>query len=772
MKTHLFLGLAAVAGILPALAAAQGTKLWTVDRYDEMERGQTQGVAIRSDGRLQPAPATSLLYQTTGNYVWAVASDAAGNAYLGMAGTAAGGAVVMKVAPGGKAVKVFEGKELGVQALRLGPDGRIYAATSPDGKVYRLGATPAEAVVVFNPADMPEKPKYLWDLAFAPRPKSSRDATDLYIAAGAPAVVYRVPLGNSGKPEVAFKTADQHVRCLLAAPDGILWAGTDGSGVVYRFDTRNTSARPLAAYAAPRREITSLALDPAGNIYLAGVGTRPAANTPQSGLPPLPVTGAVGVTVTFSQPGSSNAAATNTLIPEGSEIYRIAAADGSPSKLVTFKEDVVYALAFDDNSLLAATGNRGRIYRVDVATGSDSAGRFADVAHLEASQAMAFAAIPGGQIVGTSNSGKVYRLEDRPAANATYTSEVFDAGGFAQWGRVETEATAAGTYDLFERTGNVENPAMGWSEWIPVSQNGPSHSSPNQNGPMSLPGGRFAQWKAVLRTGAAVDSVSLNYLGKNLAPVVDEIVVQTGARVAGSQPAQNPTVQVSFPPASGTAIPVFQQDPNTQPLLAQKDRSGITARWAAHDDNGDDLMFSVWYRGIGEHTWRLLKDKISDRFLSFDAGLLPDGRYELKVIASDAPVHSDAETLTSERVSSQFVVDTTPPVPGVLAANTTASVAKTGTTTPIVSEIHATFSARDATTPIARAEYSIDAGPWQYLEPVGRVSDSLEEHYDFSVPLVPSAVPPHTPADPAEHVLAVRVYDRFDNVVSVKTVVR
>ena len=90
---------AVAGGILPCLAAAQGTKLWTVDRYDQLERGQTEGVAIRSDGRLQPGPASSLLYQTTGNYVWSVAADAAGNAYVGMGGTAAGGAAVMRIPP-------------------------------------------------------------------------------------------------------------------------------------------------------------------------------------------------------------------------------------------------------------------------------------------------------------------------------------------------------------------------------------------------------------------------------------------------------------------------------------------------------------------------------------------------------------------------------------------------------------------------------------------------------------------------------------------------
>jgi len=134
------------------MAAAQGTKQWTVSRYDEMERGTASGVAIRSDGRIEAGPATSLLYETGGNYVWSLAADAAGNAYLGMGGTAASGAVVMKVAPDGKAAKVFAGRELAVQALRLGADGAMYAATSPDGKLYRLGATPADAVVVFDPA--------------------------------------------------------------------------------------------------------------------------------------------------------------------------------------------------------------------------------------------------------------------------------------------------------------------------------------------------------------------------------------------------------------------------------------------------------------------------------------------------------------------------------------------------------------------------------------------------------------------------------------------
>jgi len=759
----------ALCGVLPRAMLAQGTKLWTVSRYDEMERGTAVGVAIRGDGQIEAGPAASLLYATGGNYVWSVASDAAGNTYVGMGGTAAGGAVVMRVAPDGKATKIFEGKELGVQAMRVGSDGSVYVATSPDGKVYRLGPGGGDigqypVSVVFDAALTDEKPKYLWDIAL--KNGGAGAAGEIYIAAGAPAAVYRRPAG-AGKPEVAFRTVDQHIRCLLMGPDGTLWAGSDGSGVVYKFDTKVAGAKPFAVYSAPKREITALAMDAAGNVFAAGVGARQAANAPggmtSPGLPPLPVTGSMGVTITFAQPGSANAASTNTLIPEGSEIYRIAA-DGSPEKLAALKDDVVYALEFHNGSLLAATGNRGRVYRVETggAGGSgdgsnDEAGRFTDVAALEAAQGMAFAAVPGGLVVGTSNSGKVFRLENKPAAIATYTSEVFDAQGFSQWGRVEARPEPAGGtgagFDLYVRSGNVESPLLGWSEWAPVSK----------QGEVTVPGGRFAQWKAVLRAGGTVESVGLNYLEKNLAPVVDDVVVQPGARVAANPPqAQNAMVQVAFPAAAGANVQGFVPDANAQPLMAQKDKTAVTVRWSAHDDNGDDLIFAVWYRGVGERNWRLLKDKIADKYLSFDSALLPDGSYEVKLVASDSPAHPAAEALEGERLSGEFVVDTTPPVPGPLVATLVAG-------SPV--KIHATFAAKDATSPIAHAEYSVDAGPWQYLEPIGRVSDSLEERYDFTA-VIPAATATTPVTDAREHVLAVRVYDRYENAAAVKAVVR
>src|SRR5260370_1442117 len=95
--------------LLPGLASAQGTKLWSVSRYDEMEKGSTEGVAIRSDGRLEAGPANSLLYATGKSYVWSMGSDAAGDGYLGLGGAASGAAAVRKVAAEGEGSQVFSG---------------------------------------------------------------------------------------------------------------------------------------------------------------------------------------------------------------------------------------------------------------------------------------------------------------------------------------------------------------------------------------------------------------------------------------------------------------------------------------------------------------------------------------------------------------------------------------------------------------------------------------------------------------------------------------
>jgi hypothetical protein len=259
-----------------------------------------------------------------------------------------------------------------------------------------------------------------------------------------------------------------------------------------------------------------------------------------------------------------------------------------------------------------------------------------------------------------------------------------------------------------------------------------------------------------------IDDVLLNYLPKNVAPEIDDIVVQPGYHY---QPI--PHVTGSEPPAPGQ--PRF--DP---PPPAVRDRDSIGIRWSAHDDNDDQLVYSVYYRGDGESRWLLLKNDLSDRYYSFDASLLPDGGYTVKVIASDAPSHSPGEALYAERVSARFEVDTTAPVIDNLTATFDRNLDDRQIGKQIGMQIHVRFRASDSFSPIKRAEYSLDGGDWQFVEPVGHLSDSKTEDYDFrlAVPQPEAAAAPMAGNIANDHVVVVRAYDRFDNLATAKTVIR
>ncbi|HZZ39399.1 MAG TPA: hypothetical protein VFE06_09725 [Acidobacteriaceae bacterium] len=726
--------------LVASLAHAQGTRLWTESRFEDLERGTPNGVAITSDGHLIPGPAVKPIFTTPSTYVWSEAADREGNVYLAT-GTPA---TVLRVAPDGKSTTLFTSSEMSVQVVRVGPEGDIYVATLPSGKVYRISPhaenrNDDNATVVFDPAGTKEKPKYVWDLAFDAQGR-------LYIATGGPAAIYRItPGGNASTPNRAdlfFKSDEEHIRCIAFDKAGNLIAGSDGTGLIYRIDPAGNA---FVLYDAPRKEITSLAVAPDGTIYAAGVGDK-GRNT----LPPLAVTGqaTVTATITIIQPGSVQAFSGNTLVPGGSELYEIPHGNGPPRRIWAGKDDILYALAWTPDGVLAATGNRGRIYRIH------EDGTWADIAHLEASQVTGFADSPQGFYVSTANSGRLYLLSHGPAPEGTYTSEVFDAGVFAQWGRAEVElgaGTQTSALQMLARAGNIENPERAWGDWQQFTPD---------TGAIGIPSSRFMQWKVVEHPGTSLGAVSINYLPVNLPPVVDEIVVVPAARASENPqpPGQTQPVTINFPSTQANTVN-FNQETGKEPLAAFKDRTAVTVRWAAHDDNGDDLSFTLYYRGESERNWELLRDHLRERYYSFDASRLPDGPYRIKIVASDAPSHNPGNALTGDGISDEFVIDTTPPVVSGLQAGL------------VNGKIHVLLTATDATSPVSHAEYSIDAGRWQYIAPIGNIADSLTERFDFDASIPAPRPDAALPVDRTEHVIAIRVFDRYDNAVTVKTVV-
>jgi sugar lactone lactonase YvrE len=724
---------------LSAYALAEGTRTWEQSKFDELTKGTANGIALRSEGGLELAPAFKALATTPSTYIWSIASDSAGNIYA----AAGSPARVYRITPDGQSTTIFEPQELQVQALVVDKRGIVYAATSPDGKVYRLepprpqSAKGAEADATASWSATPyfdPGSKYIWDIVLD-------KAGTLYVATGDHGEVFKV--SSNGQHSLLFKSDEVHIRVLALDPNGNLIAGSDGSGLIYRIAPNGDA---FVLYSAPKKEITALAIDGAGNIYAAAAGEKrsgsttqqmgalvsPALNQPASG-------GGGNITVTAAP------AAPSTPFPSpgagatgGSEIYRIAP-DGAPSRLWTSHDDLVYALGFDQHGrLLAGTGNRGHIFAIN---GVDD---FTDLIKASATQITAFAAAPGGGLYASgSNLGKVFVLGPGPESEGSYESDVFDAHGFSLWGRATMRSF--GNVELYARSGNVDNPDRNWSPWTRVDLSAGSE--------LKVPPARFVQWKSVLHAGnpaPRVDDVWLNYLPKNVAPEIDEITVQPGYHYQAI-----PHVTGSDPSAIGQA----RFDPPPPPV---RDRDSIAVRWQAHDDNDDQLVYTLYYRGDGESRWLLLKSNLSDRYYSLDASLLPDGGYTVKVIASDAPSHSPGEALYAERVSARFEVDATAPVIDKLTAMLDGK------------QIHVRFRASDSFSAIKRAEYSLDGGDWQFVEPIGQLSDSKTEDYDFHVhvPQVETAPVPMADSTGHDHVIVVRAYDRFDNLATAKSVIR
>ncbi|MDP9338887.1 MAG: hypothetical protein M3P45_08470 [Acidobacteriota bacterium] len=743
---------------------AEHTRHWRVTTYDEFLKGTAHGVAVRSDGRLELAPKFTLVADADASYLWSLRTGAKGVLY------ASGGSPAKVVRfDANKPATVFESSDLSAQAIAFDPQGNLYVGTSPDGKVYRVSSS-GEKSVFFEP-----KTKYIWDLAFSP------DGT-LYVATGDKGQIFSVH--PSGQGELFYSSDEAHIRVLAFDPAGNLIAGTEPSGRVLRVsrggekssgENKSRDKSPAASaegfvlYETPKREVTALAIAPDGTIYVSAIGERQHNVTPP---PSSVITNPQGTTtITPGTVAASSQPVTQPVFVAfpallTSSIYRLSPA-GAPDELWSSREEIVYSLGLAaDGRLLAGTGNNGALLSID------SKGVFAQLAKAGSAQITGISRGKDGHVfVCTANPGKVFSVGPDFEAEGVYESRSYDAQIFSQWGRLEWWSPRTGDakvssreteprVEFFARSGNTEDPGREWSRWLgPYTHSGAA---------LEIPPARFAQWKAIIhggRPGDGVDWASLAYLPRNVAPMIDGIALQDpGVRagattiISSGQPAN---VNLKMPPSpnasgviilqSGTA-PKFEPPPQG---LQQKGYASVL--WSAHDDNDDELRYAVYYRGENEQDWKLLKDKLEQKFYSWDTTSFADGAYYLKIVASDATSNPSGSALTAERFSERFEVDNTSPVIEHLEATTAAAHGGS----PSKANVIVKFTARDATTSVERAQYSIDGGDWILVSPAGNISDAPEEKYEFTVGDLSAG----------EHTIAVRAYDRFENVGSGKTVV-
>ena len=716
---------------LTGISHAGQPAIWETSGRADLLKGDARGVSISDTGVLMLAPKLTEVFNTQQTYIWSSTADNLGNVFLG---TGHDGKI-FRIKPDGTGTLLYDAAELDVTAL-VARDDIVYAGTSPDGKVYRI-TSDGKAEVYFDPED-----KYIWSLALL------ADGS-LAVGTGDNGKLYRVRSAGA-RPDASLlaSTNQTHVISLAVTAQGDLIAGTDSGGLVLRV---SPEGKTFALFDTQLREIHALSVAPDGSIYALALSD--AAATARGPSAPVPTasptdTATPSTTVTITAideqgtPVANQGAQTRSRTDVSnarSAVFRILP-DGATD--VVWSSPTVTAFSItpglQPGTVLIGTSDKGRIYSVT------NDGR--DTLLLQSSEGQISSLFTRGSQVyaASSNQGKLFNFGAALVNEGSYESPVRDAKLTATWGRLWWRG--AGNVEMQTRTGNGGRPDGTWSDWSNI------YKDPNGN-QITSPRARFIQWRATMRSVATApapawaEDVSVAYLPRNVAP---EVLSITALPIGvGLQQ----VVQVTMDPnveSSGMDPSVFGPVAQVPPRRFYQ-RGARSFQWQAEDRNGDTIEYSIYYRGLNDQTFRLLKDKLRDTFYTIDGATLADGRYVIKVVASDAPDNPAGQKLTGERLSEPVDIDNTPPV------------IKTMAPPQILGDgVKVVFSVDDATGKVKRGDASIDGGLWSPVFPDDGIADSGHEVYTVEFPV--TAV--------GEHTISLRAFDASGNVGTLSVTVR
>jgi len=713
-------------GFLQASALQASTAAtWEMASFSDFIKGKFDGVSLGRDGRLSLAPKLDTLFTSEQPVIWSVAAAPDGALY---AATGHRGRI-FRIEPNGTSKLLWTADRPEVFAIAVDKSGVLYAATSPDGKIYRIENS--KATEYFDP-----KTKYIWSLAIA------ADGT-LYAGTGDGGEVFRIT--GPGKGESYYSTGQGNVTDLMIDQRGRLLAGTEPNGILYRImakdkafalydsnlpEIRAVSPNPdgsvyaVALGGSVAKKVQGAQLNAAGQTDTTPTVTTSVTVTADAGgdIKPAPPTPAKPAENAATPAVTTTTAVTADTTPvEKSAIYRINA-DNTVDTLWSSKEENVYDIVTGaDGQLYFGTDASGRVYRLTPDR------KLTLVAQTNESEATRLLQWRGSLLAATGNMGKIYKL-GASAARGTYESPVFDAGSVAQWGKFRWQGEkGAGDIALRTRSGNSLRPDATWSDWSEPLRAGAQIPSPNA---------RFLQYEAELSgTGVTLENVSAAYLPQNNPPIVRSVTVLTavtpagasskaGAQAGSTASAANTPYSVTVTD-TGDAAPVSSTGTPTQ-TLSRAAQQQLMISWQADDPDGDKLVYDLDFRGEGQRDWIVLKKDLHDTTYTIDGDALADGRYFFKVTASDREANAPASAKESDLVSSPVLIDNTPPVIRIQSAKRAGAGADVN------------FDAQDSASALRRAEYALDAGSWTPVAPVDGILDSPSEEFRLHIEAVPA----------------------------------
>ena len=790
-KCSLACVMALVAFGLLAPAASAKTQVFLGTTEEQFNQGHAEGIVWTSLGALRLGRALeSLLAQTEGvDYLARMAEGPDGSIYA-----VTGGAGRIYRLKDGKTALFATLPDKFLFSVAVDKNGDLYVGSGgTEGRIWRVAAQAKgepKAEIFFEGVEKKGDVKYVWDLAWM------KDGA-LAAATGDGARLLRIT--RDKKAEVLVKAEADHFLCVIAAPDGTLYAGTDHDGLVYRWADKKT----FVVYDADEAEITALALDAAGNLYAAGSSgsagraggeappaeiSRPSpgpsgpsivpgtsgeskepskektkespAETPKDAAKDKPAAEPAspkpseGEAKPPEKPAASPALAMAAKLGEaaarggappaktpgkgGSSVYRITP-EGIVTRIFEPRDPMVLALAVSDGKLLAGAGKNGRVYEVALQPGDEEA----CVATLDPKQVMSLVAARDGRIVvGSAAPGRMYALSKGYAKEGTFTTQVYDAAGSSRWGAVEWRGKTpdGAEIQIAARSGNTRDPDKGtWAEWSkPVSK------SP---GRLDAPPARYLQFRVTMRSrgdGATpvLEQFEAPYARANEAPrVLGVAEVPSPAQQARAQAAARFREEMTKRAKPGPQPPSGSPPVPPPPEGAQPIRF---FQWQVQDPNGDALRYDLYFRGEGEPKWILLEKDLARPEHAWDTSTVADGWYELRVVASDRLDNPAEEAREGSKVSDPVLVDNTAPAIEKLEVQVRAG-----------GEAEVRFTARDALSRLTEAAWSVDsATDWNTLVPVDGVFDGKQKEFRFMIRKL----------SPGPHRLAVRAADEAQNV--------
>jgi hypothetical protein len=683
MRFHAFcVAAAAIAGVLVARdARAVGTRTFELDSLEKLSGGDLKGVSIGSDGVVRAGWTLGSVPLPEGSGTTATCAVELGDGSVLLGTGPSSGGKVVQVA-GDRATVFADTKENAVNALVVDRAGAVFAATTSN-KIYRVTQGKAEVYATLAGVDTV--------LSLVADPRSGA----LYAGTGSEGKVVRIEPGGKAS-SVFFKADEPFVVSLAVGDDGAVYAGTGGKSVLYRIAA---AGRATVLYDFHGEDVHAVAVGPNRTVWaVANEGGTSSESSESSSSSHRTSSGR-------SSPGP---AAPPRSKPGKGSLWRFDA-QGRPEKMMHHDEFHYISLGLDDSGVpYVGTGAEGRVYTVD------EAHRVSLVADTDERQVTAVHVSGKVRFVVGSDPGAFHRILAVGGPDSVWTSKTLDAGLRARFGHLRWNG--AGTLEVSTRTGDTATPDGTWSAWsTPVQLGGPSTSPP----------GRFVQIRARMRDAAStIADISVPFVTENLRAVVTEI----NTHPRGSHESKE---KDTIPPSGG-------EPPHHDAV--------VHVTWKVDNPDSDELRYRVQFRREGQARWidATTPDEVLTKAeLDWDTSALPEGKYRVRVDASDELANPPADATRFALETAPVLVDNTPPVfktIGVQGRRLRAEVV-------------------DGLGPIARVEAAVDGKvAWRPLGAADGIFDSADESVDTDVtPLLPPGQGPH--------IVAVRAYDAAGNFV-------